>query len=56
MQQQCAKEKSTKFGHGKGSGIAGNPECVGLGHVGVFYSVLASAWVVVVSVSAFSLY
>ena len=24
-------EKSTKLGHRKGSGIAGNPECVGVG-------------------------
>ena len=30
-QQQCATETSTQLGHRKGSGIAGNPECVGVG-------------------------
>ena len=30
-QQQCAKEKSTKLRHRKGSGIWYTPKCVGVG-------------------------
>ena len=32
-QQQCATEKSTKLGHWKGAGIAGNPDCEGVGKI-----------------------
>ena len=36
-------EKSTKLGHSKGSGIAGNPECDGVGAMVGSVQSLASA-------------